>query len=607
MADKKVTVRLVMEGGKVAESELVGFGKKGAAALGELDRASAAVGKSTNGMRFMVQNSAYQVQDFFVQVAGGTSASRALSQQLPQLLGGMGLIGVLAGTAAAALIPLGAAFFGVKDDAEGLAQSLKALDAAMSQLRSADKDASRPITDLVGEYGKYAEQAARVLEVQRQIAEVQATSKLQETSRAITTLFGDFSAALNTTDSAVDATERLYALGDIASALGLDFQEVTPEILAVTDALAGLAAAKGPEAQAEAMGVLRDAIIAAAESGGELSDEAINVLNGLTDAQLAALALSQVDIASGISAGADEAARLAKNLAAAAAAQNYSAPDANGRVVDKAQLYENMGGRGLPADGTNYGIPPPPKVTRSGGGISDEQKQANDLRRDAIQLTSQLRTDTEKYADEQARVNAMLAAGYIDADTYQRALTMIGEKYGETGDAAKFFKDINKDLKESIIDFAATGVNSLDKVIDVIKRAAAEAIIFGTGPLGGFLNGTAGGGGGGGFLSGLISAIFGGPRARGGGVEPGKAYLVGESGPEPFIPSGRGTILPNSSLGQSSAPSITLSFSVDARGAQAGVAEQIDAKLRAIAPTIRDAAVAAVKRSMMKSKSFGNA
>jgi hypothetical protein len=42
---------------------------------------------------------------------------------------------------------------------------------------------------------------------------------------------------------------------------------------------------------------------------------------------------------------------------------------------------------------------------------------------------------------------------------------------------------------------------------------------------------------------------FGGPRASGGPVEAGKTYLVGERGPEPFIPGRSGTILPTGSLG----------------------------------------------------------
>jgi hypothetical protein len=42
---------------------------------------------------------------------------------------------------------------------------------------------------------------------------------------------------------------------------------------------------------------------------------------------------------------------------------------------------------------------------------------------------------------------------------------------------------------------------------------------------------------------------FGTPRAEGGPVEAGRVYMVGERGPEPFIPRQSGTILPNRALG----------------------------------------------------------
>ena len=72
------------------------------------------------------------------------------------------------------------------------------------------------------------------------------------------------------------------------------------------------------------------------------------------------------------------------------------------------------------------------------------------------------------------------------------------------------------------------------------------------------------GGGGGGFLGGL----FGGARASGGPVSPGKAFLVGERGPELFVPGASGTIVPNGAGGG-------MVFNIDARGADAGVEERI--------------------------------
>ena len=48
-----------------------------------------------------------------------------------------------------------------------------------------------------------------------------------------------------------------------------------------------------------------------------------------------------------------------------------------------------------------------------------------------------------------------------------------------------------------------------------------------------------GGGGGGGFLGMLLSFLM--PRAGGGDVDPGSAYMVGERGPEMFVPGSPGT------------------------------------------------------------------
>lgn len=65
----------------------------------------------------------------------------------------------------------------------------------------------------------------------------------------------------------------------------------------------------------------------------------------------------------------------------------------------------------------------------------------------------------------------------------------------------------------------------------------------------------------------LVSSILpvSGARAAGGPVAVGSAYLVGEQGPELFVPGSSGSIAPNSSL-QAQRPAITLN--VQARDAQ---------------------------------------
>lgn len=50
-------------------------------------------------------------------------------------------------------------------------------------------------------------------------------------------------------------------------------------------------------------------------------------------------------------------------------------------------------------------------------------------------------------------------------------------------------------------------------------------------------------------IGGAIGGMFGGGKATGGSVAGGTTYLVGEKGPELFMPSGNGTIIPNGALG----------------------------------------------------------
>ena len=103
----------------------------------------------------------------------------------------------------------------------------------------------------------------------------------------------------------------------------------------------------------------------------------------------------------------------------------------------------------------------------------------------------------------------------------------------------------------------------------------AIAMLFGSG-LGGL--GALGGGGSGEGIADVTSSIdFGGFLADGGGVDPGRAYVVGENGPEVFSPRASGSIVPNHALGGST----TIHYHVDARQADLGAANRIHRALEA--------------------------
>jgi phage-related minor tail protein len=104
--------------------------------------------------------------------------------------------------------------------------------------------------------------------------------------------------------------------------------------------------------------------------------------------------------------------------------------------------------------------------------------------------------------------------------------------------AQNIFSTVTKGIEDSFVNFAKTGklsVKDLFKSIaETILRSQIQNLLVRT---------FGGGGGGGSFLTSLFSA-FTGSRSAGGPVQAGRAYRVGESGPETFVPTGGGTIVP---------------------------------------------------------------
>ena len=106
------------------------------------------------------------------------------------------------------------------------------------------------------------------------------------------------------------------------------------------------------------------------------------------------------------------------------------------------------------------------------------------------------------------------------------------------------------------------GFEDLKRVaLAAMAEIASSAI---RGGIGAILGGGSGGGQGlGGAIAGLLAAALGAPgRAVGGPVTPGRAYLVGERGPELFVPAASGRV--DASPGAGQARDIRISITVNA-------------------------------------------
>lgn len=533
MAEKQVSVRIKAEGAGQLKAEFQSIGTEAQKSFGAIDRGARGGGQA-------LQNVGFQVQDFAVQVASGTDVSRALAQQLPQLLSGLGLVGVLFGTVTAVAIPLFMAFGMGTDKAKELEESVKALNGAMSELRSATSAAQVDPAKLFGDFGAGAAQAREVLEIQRQIAAARAENALAQTSSSLTSVFGDFQDAIAIGDDAVTATNRLYALADVADALGLEFEENVTQIEAVAQALQAVATADGPQAQADAMAGLRAAIIEAADAGGVLSEEALILLENLTEAELAALGLATVDIASPIAAGADEAARLAQNMALAQAASlNYgkiqntgqSGPDAARRSV----MSLNAPGllTGTIASGAG-GVWKPERGRGGGGGGGGGASQAD---REAARIYEQTRTAAEKYAIELQKLNDLHKSGKLDTDTYTRAVEKLGKDLDKTSELGKKAASAIRGAFDNLFDDPAAALKNLAKQLFQMaiyaQLAKSMPNIFGSSGIIPLMNAN-----GNIFAGGMVQAFAAGGIVSSATMFPMKNGMgvMGEAGPEAIMP-----------------------------------------------------------------------
>ena len=142
-----------------------------------------------------------------------------------------------------------------------------------------------------------------------------------------------------------------------------------------------------------------------------------------------------------------------------------------------------------------------------------------------------------------------------ETDKLKEKMTAVGEEIESS---------IKNNLREAITgaqSFGQAMTNVLNRIRDKIIDAQLEKLIGGFGESFGKSAGGGKGKGIGGFLGSVIGGLF----ANGGRPPVGKASIVGERGPELFVPSVAGTIVPNNKLGGGGTSNI-VNVSVDATG-----------------------------------------
>ncbi len=135
-----------------------------------------------------------------------------------------------------------------------------------------------------------------------------------------------------------------------------------------------------------------------------------------------------------------------------------------------------------------------------------------------------------------------------DAEDYTKSLGKVGE-------------NIFNGMADQLADFVMTGkINFRDfansVIRDLLRIAARWAIIEGFKMILGYFTGG---------TSTAVTSSMGNPhKQHGGPVSAGSPYIVGEAGPEMFVPDTSGTVVPNNQMGAEIGGEVTVNFNINA-------------------------------------------
>lgn len=285
---------------------------------------------------------------------GAAGAARALGAAFLGMLAPINLITIGAIAAGATIVQW---LMSAGEEAATLEERIDTVRDALGRLRDAQRDATAPFADLAEVYGDQVARAREFLQIQRSIAEAQTQLALQAATDSFASQFGKFSDTspeglvpqfenINALLAEREVLSARLAAASFAEGVALQrqlesvseqlnisrdyelslqnliaqFALTRAEAEALAIAISAVGTAEGPEAQAQAAQELARQIYDATDGLREADTETLSLYQSLLDVVLSGMEFAGLDLASGIAAGANEAARLAANLRAAAAA-----------------------------------------------------------------------------------------------------------------------------------------------------------------------------------------------------------------------------------------------------------------------------------------------
>lgn len=512
MSDSRaIVLKLSVRDADIVRQQLVSMGAVGETALARLDNAAKAAGRTGAGasgggggmgtFRNAVGQAGFQLQDFAVQVQGGTSALTALSQQGSQFLGIFGPAGAIAGAVLTVGI-LATRLFSAADASKKMQEAQEALAGAMritndlfeTQADRAERlEREQRATAISGLQTNFTMQAERVREERRALTALE--REIAERSAANANVPGFdagriFGSRLQERRTALAVEEQAM--------LDLDRRLEEMRNRPSTRTQERLASEYGPQ--------LPPGGLPRATSGGSSG-----AATGNPSATLDRLR-AQVE----------------------------------GQRARDRERFEDIAGSITPANRAlrEYEQQQESLTQFVDAGIISEQEFGETVEATTLALGRQLE-EIDRRANSASDVSRQLGLTFSSA--FEDAIVK-GEKFrdvlsGIAQDIAKLI--IRKGITEPFVNAVGPSINS---ATSGIGEWFAENV------------------------GNLFTSAPG--RAIGGPVSAGMPYMVGERGPELFMPTANGNIVPNHALG--GGITFAPSYNIDARGADAGVEQRIN-------------------------------
>ena len=492
-----------------------------------------------------LQQAGYQVGDFFVQIANGTSRMQAFGQQGSQLLGIFGPIGAVAGAGVAIFSAFAVAMERSAGAARSFDQALGEVEAMLGDVRDATDVLNTSTSELRQQYGQAATRVRELAVAELELAVARQRAALSqgmqnEELQAATRRYGDLTRIVDSLGNVY------YDTTDAARTLMRDFTQLSGgQAATLARAFFDLRNAANIDDQVAAWQNIQQLLDSSGISLTDLNGPLAAALSGVVALEGATIDL-ETAFANAAAAGANLPSVMPIFPTAPGGRGTYGMPGVgrtpSWRVRQPSSPGTTTGGGG--GGGA--------RATQTYQDLIEQMNREAEARRELLGLSEEMQAireiELQLLGRVQGEVDAVTAAEIRGAAERIAALNaqneelerirtqqeQLAETIGQSfGTAITSIVSGTQSAGDAFRQMAQRIISELFEVL-VVQRMVAS------------LTQAIGGGGGGGFLGALLGVTG---RAIGGPITGGKPYMVGERGPELVVPSRNGTVIPNNQLG----------------------------------------------------------